>query len=67
MDDEDVHEHETWLMWILKIDELSELMNYGMLACNWLYDYSTDNVIMITGRCICDKHDVCDIMTILVW
>jgi len=25
------------------IDEFSEMMNYGMLACNWLYD--DDNVM----------------------
>jgi len=50
-----VCEHETWLRCILKIDglcelfkidELSELMNYGMLTCSWLYD---DDKVMNNG------------------
>ena len=38
-------------MWILKIDGLSEFMNYDVLACNWLYDdgYIYDDNVMSNG------------------
>jgi len=49
MNDEDVCEHETWLMWILKIDELSELMNYDMLL---VIGY----ILKITWLRWCGKH-----------
>lgn len=34
------------LMWMMKIDGLSELMNYDLLACNWLYD---NDMVMNNG------------------